>query len=408
MATDITAADIKGASIAQEPRVLRVAVIGQGFMGRAHAFGWARAGVLEASRMRPELTVLCGRDGAALAAHAARYGFAGWSDNWAEVVGRDDVDLVDICTPGSSHAEIALAALAAGKHVLCEKPLANTVDEARQMAGAAREAAARGVLTMVGFNNRRVPALAAARALVAEGRLGTLRHVRAVYLQDWLVDPLFPLTWRLDGAEAGSGAVGDILSHVVDLVRFLTGEEVDEVVSVLQTFVAERPVGASGAGLSATAGGDGNKGPVTVDDACAVLARLSGGALATMEATRMATGRKNALVIELNGSAGTLRFELERLNELELFELGARVDGFSRRFVTSPGDPYAGQWWPPGHIIGWEHSFVHEFQDFMAAIADGRPLEPSFFDGFLTQAVLDAVSRSAASRAWVPVDRAIG
>lgn len=377
-------------------------------MGRAHAFGWARAAMLEDSRMRPELAVLCGRDREALAAHTARYGFAGWSDDWSEVVNRDDVDLVDICTPGSSHAEIALAALAAGKHVLCEKPLANTLGEARIMAHAAQQAAANGVFAMVAFNNRRVPALAAARALIAQGRLGTLRHVRAVYLQDWLVDPLFPLTWRLDGAEAGSGAVGDILSHVVDLVRFLTGEEVDEVVSVLQTFVAERPVGTSGAGLSATVDSEGRKGPVTVDDACAVLARLAGGALATMEATRMAPGRKNALVIELNGSIGTLRFDLERLNELELFELGGPVDGFSTRFVTSPGDRYAGQWWPPGHIIGWEHSFVHEFQDLMAAIADGHQPEPSFLDGFLTQAVLDAVSRSAASRSWTPVDRAIG
>ncbi len=285
-------------------RALRVAVIGQGFMGRAHGFGWARAAALEASRLTPELAVLCGRDRAVLAAHAELYGFASWSDDWAEVVGRDDVDLVDICTPGAAHAEMALAALAAGKHVLCEKPLANSLVEARHMAGAAQQAAAKGVFAMVGFNNRRVAAVAAARALVAEGRIGTLRHVRAVYLQGWLVDPLFPLTWRLDGAEAGSGALGDLLSHVVDLVRFLTGEEVDEVVSMLETFVRERPLGSSGAGLSATADREGRTGPVTVDDACAVLARLSGGALATLEATRMAPGSNNALVVELNGSRG--------------------------------------------------------------------------------------------------------
>jgi predicted dehydrogenase len=274
------------------------------------------------------------------------------------------------------------------------------------MAGAAQQAAAKGVFAMVGFNNRRVAAVAAARALVAEGRIGTLRHVRAVYLQGWLVDPLFPLTWRLDGAEAGSGALGDLLSHVVDLVRFLTGEEVDEVVSMLETFVRERPLGSSGAGLSATADREGRTGPVTVDDACAVLARLSGGALATLEATRMAPGSNNALVVELNGSRGSLRFDLERLNELKLYERSSPVDGFSRTLVTSPGDPYAGQWWPPGHVLGWEHSFVHEFQDFMAAIADGRQPEPSFLDGYLAQAVLDAVSRSAASRNWTAVDRA--
>jgi predicted dehydrogenase len=222
-------------------------------------------------------------------------------------------------------------------------------------------------------------------------------------LQQWLVDPLFPLTWRLDGAEAGSGALGDLLSHVVDLVRFLTGEEVDEVVSMLETFVRQRPLGSSGAGLSATADGDGRTGPVTVDDACAVLARLSGGALATLEATRMAPGSNNALAVEINGSRASLRFDLERLNELELYERTGPVDGFSRTLVTGAGDPYAGQWWPPGHVLGWEHSFVHEFQDFMAAIADGRQPEPSFFDGYLTQAVLDAVSRSALSRSWTAV-----
>jgi predicted dehydrogenase len=387
-------------------RALRVAVIGQGFMGRAHGFGWARAAALEGSRLTPELAVLCGRDRAALAGHAELYGFASWSDDWAEVVGRDDVDLVDICTPGAAHAEMALAALAAGKHVLCEKPLANSLVDARHMAGAAQQAAAKGVFAMVGFNNRRVAAVAAARALIAEGRIGALRHVRAVYLQGWLVDPLFPLTWRLDGAEAGSGALGDLLSHVVDLVRYLTGEEVDEVVSMLETFVRQRPLGSSGAGLSATADQEGRTGPVTVDDACAVLARLSGGALATLEATRMAPGSNNALAVELNGSRGSLRFDLERLNELELYERTSPVDGFSRTLVTSPGDPYAGQWWPPGHVLGWEHSFVHEFQDFMAAIADGRQPEPSFLDGYLTQAVLDAVSRSAASRNWTAVDRA--
>ena len=392
----------------REREALRVAVIGQGFMGRAHGLGWGRAAALEGSRMRPELAVLCGRDRAALASHATRYGFAGWSDKWEEVVGREDVDLVDICTPGASHAGIALAALAAGKHVLCEKPLANTLDEARQMAGAAQEAAVNGVFAMVGFNNRRVAAVAAARALVAEGRIGRVRHVRAVYLQEWLVDPLFPLTWRLDAAEAGSGTLGDLLSHVVDLVRFLTGREIDEVVSILETFVAERPAGTSGAGLSATADAGGSTGLVTVDDACAVLARLEGGALAVLEATRVAPGHKNALVVELNGSRGSLRFDLERLNELELYEIGGLFDGFSRRLVTNPGDPYAGQWWPPGHILGWEHSFVHEFQDLMAAIADGQQPEPSFLDGFLTQAVLDAVSRSAASRSWTPVDRATG
>jgi predicted dehydrogenase len=386
-----------------EGEALRVAVVGQGFMGRAHAFAWARSAALEESRLRPQLTVLCGRDCEALPAHARLYGFAAWSDNWADVVHRDDVDIIDICTPGASHAGIALAALAAGKHVLCEKPLANTLDEARQLAAAAAESANKGVFAMCGFNYRRVPALAAAQALIARGRIGSVRHVRAAYLQDWLVDPSFPLTWRLDGRQAGSGALGDLLAHVVDLVRFLCGEELDEVVSLLKTFVTERPMASGGVGLSAQATAGGATGPVTVDDACAVLARLESGAHATLEATRMAPGRKNALNIELNGSLGSVRFDLERLNELEIYEPGASADGFSRMLVTNPGDPYLSQWWPPGHVLGWEHTFVHELQDLMAAIAERRQPEPSFYDGFLTQAVLDAVSRSAASQSWVKV-----
>lgn len=382
----------------------RVAVIGQGFMGRAHSLGWARAAVAGDGPLRPELVVLCGRDRGALEANAKRYGFAGWSDDWAEVVRREDVDLVDICTPGSSHGDIALAALAAGKHVLCEKPLANTLDEARSLAAAAEEAAARGTFASVGFNYRRVPAVAVARRLVQEGRVGELRHVRAAYLQDWLVDPSFPLTWRLDSGQAGSGALGDLLAHVVDLVRFVSGDEFGEVASVLETFVKERPLASSAVGLSAAGVPSGARGQVTVDDACAALGRLGRGAMVTMEATRMALGRKNGLVLELYGSAGSLSFDLERLNELLVYEAGAHGEGFSRVLVTNPDDPYLSQWWPPGHVLGWEHSFVHEFEDLMAAIAERRQPEPSFADGLATQAVLDAVSRSARTRGWETVD----
>ncbi len=385
---------------------LRVAVIGQGFMGKAHSLGWSRAAQLPESAMRPMLSVICGRDRTALQRNAALYGYARSSDDWHEVVGATDVDLVDVCTPGSSHAEIALAALGAGKHVLCEKPLANTLAEARQLAAAAEEAFGRGVVAMVGFNYRRVPAIAAAKAFVAAGRLGTLRHVRAAYLQDWLVDPAFPLAWRLDATEAGSGALGDLGAHVVDLVRYLSGEEVTELAAQLETFVRERPLAASGTGLAGEAVAGGSTGPVTVDDACAVLARLSGGALVTIEATRMAPGRKNALVLELNGSRASVRFDLERLNELSVYEIGDPLDGFTTRLVTNHSDPYVAQWWPPGHVLGWEHTFVHEFQDLMAAIAEGRQPEPSFADGLATQAVLDAVSVSAARRSFVAVEPA--
>lgn len=388
-------------------RPLRVAVVGQGFMGRAHSVGWRRAGELAGSALVPQLSVLCGRDQQALERNALLYGFGRTSQSWQEVVTASDVDLVDICTPGSSHAEIALAALDAGKHVLCEKPLANSLEEARALAGAASRARLRGAVAMVGFNYRRVPAIAVARRMIAAGRLGAIRHVRAVYLQDWLVDPSFPLAWRLDASQAGSGALGDLGAHVVDLVRHLSGEEISEVVALLETFVTTRPVASSSAGLSGTASGT-ERGPVTVDDAVVVLARLSGGALATLEATRMAPGRKNALIIELNGSEASLRFELERLNELQIYERQAASEGFTTRLVTNGGDPYAGQWWPPGHVLGWEHTFVHEFQDLMAAIADRRQPEPSFADGLATQEVLAAISSSAQRHAWVAVAAVAG
>ncbi|MGC8626294.1 MAG: Gfo/Idh/MocA family protein [Acidimicrobiales bacterium] len=385
-----------------ERSLVRVAVIGQGFMGRAHSLGWARAAELSATRLKPALSLLCGRDLDALRRNAALYGFGRTDTDWRSVVDADDVDLVDICTPGSSHAEIALGALASGKHVLCEKPLANSLQEAQQMARAAAAARDKGVFAMVGFNYRRVPALAAARELIATGRLGALRHVRAMYLQDWLVDPAFPLAWRLDASQAGSGALGDLGAHLIDLVRHLSGEEFTEVVASLETFVKKRPVGMSSTEPANLATGP-RIGQVTVDDAFVALARLSGGALVTIEATRMASGRKNALLIELNGAKMSLSFNLERLNELRIYDRDTTVDGFTTRLVTDSRDPYAGQWWPPGHTLGWEHTFVHQFQDLLNAIAAGNQPEPSFGDGLATQVVLDAIQASATDHAWTKV-----
>ncbi len=284
-------------------------------------------------------------------------------------------------------------------------PLANSLKEATRLAEAAEAAAARGVLAMVGFNYRRVPAIAAARQLIEQGRLGRLRHVRAMYLQDWLVDASFPMTWRMDASQAGSGALGDLASHAIDLVRFLSGEPITEVTGLLETFVAERPRASPATGLNATADAVEAPGRVTVDDACVLLARLGGGALVTLEATRMAPGHKNGLTIEINGSEGSLRFDLERLNELEVYELHAPQEGFTRVLVTNPDSPYLAQWWPPGHILGWEHSFVHEFEDFLDAIAEHRQPQPSFSDGLVTQAVLDAAARSAESRSWIAIDQ---
>ncbi|MGW3592604.1 Gfo/Idh/MocA family protein [Streptomyces fungicidicus] len=384
----------EGAPTGKPP--LRIGMVGYAFMGAAHSQGWRTAGRVFDLPLSPELAVLCGRDADAVRAAAGRYGWAETETDWRALVERDDVDLVDICTPGDSHAEIALAALAAGKHVLCEKPLANTVEEAEAMARAAEAAAAHGRLAMVGFNYRRVPATALARRMVAEGRIGRLRHVRVAYLQDWLVDPEFPLTWRLRREQAGSGSLGDLGAHIVDLAQYLAGERLAGVSALTETFVRERPLpSAPSSGLAAvsTAG----TGQVTVDDAALFTGRFTSGALASFEATRYATGRKNALRIELNGERGSLAFDLERLNELEYHdgtEPGTHA-GFRRILVTEPDHPYLEGWWPPGHGLGYEHTFVHQARDLVHAVAEGRGPEPSFADGLQVQRVLAAVEESA-------------
>ncbi|MFF6779528.1 Gfo/Idh/MocA family oxidoreductase [Streptomyces sp. NPDC012510] len=376
---------------------LRVGMIGYAFMGAAHSQGWRTAGRVFDLPLTPVLAAVCGRDGDAVRAMADRHGWAGTETDWRELIARDDIDLVDICTPGDSHAEIALAALAAGKHVLCEKPLANTVAEAEAMAAAAEEAYVRGKVAMVGFNYRRLPATALARRMVAEGRLGALRHVRVTYLQDWLVDPEFPLTWRLRKESAGSGALGDLGAHIVDLAQYLAGESVVGVSALMETFVRERPLPTGVSSGLTSSGGTAGRGAVTVDDTALFTGRLASGAVASFEATRFATGRKNALRIELNGERGSLGFDLERLNELAYHdhtEPGTHA-GFRRILVTEPDHPYLDAWWPPGHGLGYDHTFVHQARDLVHAVAAGTRPEPSFADGLQVQRVLAAVEESA-------------
>jgi predicted dehydrogenase len=361
-----------------------VGLIGHAFMGAVHSHAWRTAHRFFDLPLIPRLAVLGGRDPERTQAAAARYGFASSSTDWRSIVESDDVQIVDVCTPGDTHAEIALAALAAGKHVLCEKPLANTVAEAEEMAAAAADAAARGVRSMVAFNYRRVPALAYARELIANGRIGDIRHVRAVYLQDWLSDANAPMAWRLRKEQAGSGALGDLGAHIVDATQFLTGDLLTGVCATTTTFVQQRP---SGSGME----------DVTVDDAALFLGRFAGGAVASYEATRYALGRKNAMRVEINGSKGSLAFDFESMNELSFYdgELGDSA-GFRRILVTEPTHPYVGAWWPPGHLLGYEHTFTHEVVDFVRAVADGVDPAPSFADGLRVQRVLDAVQRSAA------------
>ncbi|MEQ4303672.1 Gfo/Idh/MocA family oxidoreductase [Plantactinospora sp. B6F1] len=387
---------------------LRVGMVGYAFMGAAHSQAWRTVNRVFDLPVRARMALICGRDESKVADAADRLGWEGHTTDWRELIARDDIDIVDVCTPGDSHAEITIAALAAGKHVLCEKPLANTVEEARAMVAAAAKAQAVGVRAMCGFNYRRVPAVSLMRELVASGRLGVIRHVRAVYLQDWISDPQFPLVWRLQKDKAGSGALGDIGAHIIDLTQFVTGQRIAGVSAITETFVRERPLPASSSGLAASADGAGAAtGQVTVDDAAIFVARLDGGGLATYEATRFATGRRNGLRVEINGSLGSVAFDLERLNELEFYdatEPGAE-QGFRRILVTEGDHPYMAAWWPPGHIIGYEHSFTHELRDFLAAIATGSDPTPSFAEALQVQLVLDAVARSAErDSSWTPVE----
>ncbi|MDU0345299.1 Gfo/Idh/MocA family oxidoreductase [Microbacterium sp. KSW2-29] len=373
---------------------LRVAMIGYGFMGAAHSVGWRQAPRMFELPRAVEMTVVVGRNADAVASAAEKWGWSESATDWREVVARDDIDIVDIVTPGDSHAEIAIAALEAGKHVLCEKPLANTVAEAEAMAEAAERARARGIRSMVGFTYRRVPAVTLLRDMIAEGAVGTVQQVRAAYRQDWLVDPGMPLAWRLQKEHAGSGALGDIGAHIIDMTQFVTGLGVESVTGTLETIVKQRPLQAAGSGLSGSAGQ--GVGDVTVDDAAIFTGRLANGALASFEATRFATGRKNALTIEVSGDRGALAFDLEDLNSLRFYDRTAPEgrQGFTQVLVTEPQHPYVSAWWPAGHMLGYEHGFSHQVVDLVGAIDSGTDPHPTFDEGLSVQRVLDAVERS--------------
>jgi predicted dehydrogenase len=375
-----------------------IGMIGYKFMGRAHSNGWRQVGHFFDVDPQPRLRAICGRDEAATRDAAITLGWEGYETDAGQLIARDDIGIVDVCTPGNTHHDLALAAIRAGKHVICEKPLANTLAEAREMRDVAAQA---GVVNMVNFNYRRVPAVQLAKRLIAEGRTGTVRHWRAVYLQDWIVDPQFPLVWRLRKELAGSGALGDLGAHIVDLAHYLVGP-IASVTGATETFIKERPLESASAahGLDATAGAE--TGQVTVDDAVIFLARFTNGAIGTFEATRFATGRKNYNSFEINGSRGSIVFNLERLNELQVYSADDPADaaGFRTILVTDASQPFAGAWWPGGHIIGWEHTFTHGFKDFLDGVHAGQSPAPDFADGYRCQAVLDAVERSAASGTW--------
>jgi predicted dehydrogenase len=371
---------------------ISVGIVGTKFMGRAHSNAYLTVPHFFDLPAQPVLGAACGRNASDLDAFAEQFGWQSTETSWERLVARDDIDLIDICTPNALHMPIALAAAEAGKHILCEKPLANDAEEARQMLRAAEKA---GVKHMVAFNYRRVPAIMLAKQLIGEGRIGQIRHFNAVYYQDWLVDPDYPFVWRHDVEMGGSGAHGDLNAHTVDLARYLLGE-IDAVCAAQEVFVKERQL-PDGQGL----------GTVTADDATAFLARLRDGALGSFMATRLATGMRNRLRLEIFGSAGAILFNLERLNELQVYSASdtENVQGFRTILVTESPHPFMEAWWPPGHIIGWEHTFIHEIHDLLVAIAEDRPVTPDFQDGLRCQQVLDAVEESADQQVWVEVPR---
>lgn len=384
---------------------LRIGMVGYAFMGAAHSHAWRTAPRFFDLPLAPEMTALAGRDADRLAAAAAKLGWDSTETDWRRLIERDDIDLIDICVPGNLHAEIAIAALEAGKHVLCEKPLANSVEEAEAMTAAAEAAKAKGALAMCGFSYRRTPALSLAKRLVDSGALGEIRHVRAQYLQDWLTDENAPLTWRLDKAKSGSGSLGDIGAHIIDAAQWISGSDVTGVSAILETFVKERPVGGDFVGLGGHGGADGPKGPVTVDDAAVFTARFANNAVGVFEATRFALGRKNAMRVEVNGSKASFAFDFEDMNSLWFYDAADEPNaGFRKIQATEPEHPYTGNWWPVGHGLGYEHGFTHQVVDLVNAIGAGEQPTPSFADALQVQRVLAAVEASAADESrWTAV-----
>lgn len=380
---------------------INVGLVGYKFMGKAHSNAYSDVAMFFDMDAEPMMKAICGRNEEGVKAASEKFGWEGYETDWKQLVKRDDIDLIDITAPSNFHKEIALGAIENGKDVFCEKPLALDLADAREMLQAAEEA---GVKHMIDFNYRSAPAIALAKKMIDDGLLGKIYHFRGVYLQDWIIDPEFPIVWRLDASVAGSGSHGDLNAHIIDIARYLVGD-FESVVGMSETFIKERPlteIGTTG-GLAAKA--TGGMGEVTVDDATLFLARFANGALATFEATRFAAGRKNHNRFEINGSKGSVVFNLERMNELQYYSCDdpEGLQGFRTIQATDSSHPYIHAWWPPAHIIGYEHTFIHQVYNLMQAIANDTMPSPSFVDGVKCQEVLDAVSKSAAEKRWVEI-----
>lgn len=381
---------------------LNVGLVGYKFMGKAHSHAYKDVGMFFDVPVQPVMKALCGRDEKGVKAAAEKLGWEDYETSWEKLVAREDIDLIDITTPSDAHKEIAVAAAEHGKHIFCEKPLALTLADAREILAAVEKA---GVKHMIGFNYRRAPAVQLIKKLINDGKLGKIYHFRGFYLQDWIIDPEFPLVWRLQKEVAGSGSLGDLGAHIIDMARYLVGD-FDEVIGMNETFVKERPIVSEMTGLSGKAAADAPKAPVNVDDATLFLGRFKNGALGVIEATRFAAGHRNGMWFEINGSKGSVRFEFERMNELQYYSVDddEGVQGFRTIQVTEPVHAYMEAWWPAGHVIGYEHTFIHEVYDLLKAIAADKMPEPNFYDGVKCQQVLEAVDTSIAQRQWIKVD----
>ncbi len=387
---------------------IHVALVGQGFMGRSHSNAWGQVNKFFDPPLSAVMHTVYGQPEEKPEVFAENWGWQNASTDWQALVKSPDIGLVDVVTPNYMHAPVAKAAIEAGKHVSCEKPIAGTLSDAREMVEAAKKA---GVKTFVWFNYRRCPAVALAHQLVKQGKIGEIRHVRAAYLQDW-ADENVPLLWRFDKSLAGSGAHGDLNAHIIDMTRFVTGQEIIEIVgAIAETFIKERKLagGVAGGGIADGGTAASGLGPVTVDDTVLFLARFSGGAVASFEAARQATGNQNRNQFEINGTKGALKFDFERMNELQFYDatLPRAVQGWSTLMVTHGGDhPYVANWWPDAHIIGYEHGFTNQAYDILRAIAGQEPTVPipDFEDAYQTQRVLEASLLSAQQRRPVPLD----
>lgn len=383
---------------------VNVALIGYKFMGKAHSHAYKDVSVFFDLPVCPVMKVLCGRAEGPLKIAAEKYGWAEYETDWRKVVKRKDIDIIDITTPPNAHKDIAIAAAKEGKIIFCEKPLAATLKDAYQMLEAVEKY---GVKHAICFNYRKLPAIGLAKKLISEGKLGNIYHMRAVYLQDWILDPEFPLVWRLEKKVAGSGAHGDLNAHLIDMARYLVGD-FEEVIGMSETFIKERPLlketGTLETGLKDKEKSK-EKGKVTVDDATLFLARFKNGALGSFEATRFAAGRKNGQRFEINGSKGSIVFNLERLNELEFYSVDdvEYAQGFRTINVTEACHPYAGNFWPAGHIIGYGESFINMVADLLVSISKGKNPSPDFYDGLNSQEVLVAVEESIKRRKWIKV-----